>query len=322
MAVTVPRDATWVRFPRMVGDAVMHLPILRLLREAGVGPLVVWGPAATVGLVAATAFADAVVPDLGRPGPLELAGILRRHHAARSIHFPKSLRPVLAAFLARVPERIGVGEHLAGLLNTHSAPFWKARGTFLDRYLAILRLRWPGLGPLPFADYDPGVRVAAPAGPYICLMPGSLWPSKAWPHYPAVTRLARAQGFQVAVLGAPAEAALCAGAAAPGGMDLCGRTTLKEAAAWLRGAAGALGNDSGLAHLAAACGTPLVALYGPTDPSGPVIWGPRVGVLRRPGVPCAPCYRRECPVPGHPCLADLDPAAAWQTLRELLILPG
>lgn len=317
----IPEGATWVRFPRFVGDAVMHLPLLRLLRSAGIGPLVVWGPPATVALVEGTPFADATLPDRGKPGPLELARILREHRAARSIHFPKSLRPALAAFLARVPERIGVSESLAGPLNTHTGPFWKAPGTFLERYLDILRRRWPDLGPLPYADYDPGIRVDAPAGPYLCLMPGTLWASKAWPHYPDITRMARAEGFQVVVLGAPGEAALCARAAEPGGIDLCGRTSLKEAAAWLKGAAAALANDSGLAHLAAACATPLVALYGPTDPGGPVIWGPRVRALRRPGVPCAPCYQRNCPVPGHPCLEGLDPATVWRSLRDLLMLP-
>ena len=317
--MTLPQGATWVRFPRFVGDAVMHLPLLRLLRGVA-GPLVVWGPALTVALVEGTDFADGVLPDQGRPGPLDMARTLREHRAARSIHFPKSLRPALGAFLARVPERIGVSESLAGLFNTHTGPFWKAEGTFLERYAAILRQRWPELGPLPFADYDPGLRVAAPAEPYLCLMPGSLWESKAWPHYPEITRLARSEGFRVVVLGSASEAALCANAAGTEGLNLCGQTSLKEAAAWLQGAAAALGNDSGLGHLAAACRTPLLALYGPTDPSGPVIWGPRVQVLRRTDLSCAPCYQRTCPIQGHPCLADLDAARVWQALKGLL--PG
>jgi ADP-heptose:LPS heptosyltransferase len=149
-------------------------------------------------------------------------------------------------------------------------------------------------------------------------MPGSLWDSKAWPHYPAITRLARAAGFKVVVLGAPSEAALCAEAAGADGLDLCGRTSLKEAAAWLRGAAAALGNDSGLSHLAAAVSTPVVVLYGPTDPTGPVVWGPRVTVLRRTDVPCAPCYLRGCKVAGHPCLAGLGPETVWAGLRALI----
>lgn len=316
----LPRGATWVRFPRFVGDAVMQIPVLRFLRAAGAGPLVVWGPAAAVSLVEGTGLCDAALPEAGKPGVLALARTLRAHGAARSVHFPKSLRPALAAFLARVPERIGVDESLAGLFNTVSGPFWKAEGPFLHRYEAILRKAFPGAPPMPFADFDPGLAVAAPAGPYLCLMPGSTWPSKSWPasHFRALLLRARSEGYAVAVLGSAGEADLCAEIAGDEGLDLSGRTSLKEAAAWLRGAAGALGNDSGLSHLAAACGTPVLALYGATDPGGSAPWGPAARTLRRPGVPCAPCFRRDCTVEGHPCLAGLEPDRVWAEVAELL----
>jgi len=321
MTAALPPGATWVRFPRFVGDAVMQLPILRALRALEIGPIVVWGPAAAVALVEGTDLADAVVPDAGKPGPWAMAALLRRHRAARSVHFPKSLRPALGAFLARVPERIGVDESLAGLFNTHSGPFWSAPGHFLDRYHAILARRWPGLPPLPPADYAPPLAVDLPLEPFVCLMPGSMWPSKAWPvgHYAAAAELARAEGYRVAVLGSPAERDICAAVARPGDLDLCGRTSLVEAAAWLKGAKGALGNDSGLCHLAAACGTPILALFGPTDATDCAPVGPRAATLRLDGVPCAPCRSRTCAVEGHPCLAGLGPERAWAALRTLMV---
>ena len=155
MAV-IPDHATWVRFPRFVGDAAMQLPVLRLLKEINVGPLVVWGPRLTVGLVEGTWFCEATLPDEGKPGPLVMARILRKYQAARSIHFTKSLRPALAAWLARVPERIGVDESLAGLFNTHSGPFWEAEGPFLLRYHAVLARRWPE--PLVASPAEPELR--------------------------------------------------------------------------------------------------------------------------------------------------------------------
>ena len=315
----IPEGATWVRFPRFVGDAAMQLPILRLLRGLGVGPLVAWGPAPTVALVDGHELADAAVPDAGRPGPWAMAALLRRHRAARSIHFPKSLRPALAAFLARIPERIGVDESLAGLFNTHSGPFWSAQGPFLLRYHAVLARRWPDLPPMPYADYAPPVQVPLPPGPYVCLMPGSTWPSKAWPreHFLAVARRARSEGLEVAVLGAPGEREDCDFVAQDGARNLCGRTTLVQAAAWLRGARAALGNDSGLSHLAAACGTPILALYGATDPGGSAPWGPRARIMRLDGIPCAPCFKRDCFIQGHPCLHGIDPDRAWLALTEL-----
>lgn len=321
MAV-IPDHATWVRLPRFVGDAAMQLPVLRLLRQMEIGPLVVWGPRSVVNLVEGTWFCDAALADEGKPGPLDLARILRRHRAERSIHFPKSLRPALAAWLARVPERIGVDESLAGPFNTHSGSFWDAEGPFLLRYHAVLKRRWPNLPPMPFADFDPGLAIDRPREPYLCLMPGSTWPSKAWPvdHYRHLLLKARSEGFAAVVLGSPEEAPTCAAVAGAEGLDLCGRTTLKEAAAWMRGAVGVVGNDSGLSHLAAACGTPVVALYGATDPGGSTPWGPRSLALRADGVACAPCFERACFTPGHPCLAGIDPGRAWDALRSLL--PG
>jgi heptosyltransferase-2 len=73
-------------------------------------------------------------------------------------------------------------------------------------------------------------------------------------------------------------------------------------------------------HLAAAVGTPVVALFGATDPG---ISGPRGGlatVVSEP-VPCAPCFLRECPVPGHPCLSRIAPARVRDAVLDALGLP-
>lgn len=316
----IPDHATWVRFPRFVGDAAMQLPILRLLRQAGIGPIVVWGPALAVSLVEGHELADAVLADVGKPSPWAMAKTLRKHQAVRSIHFPKSLRPALAAWLARVPERLGVDESGQGPFNTHSGPFWEADGPFLLRYHAVLKSRWPDLPSMPFADYDPGLAIPAPKGPYLCLMPGSTWPSKAWPeaYFLELARIARCNGMDVAVLGVPSEAETCRFVAQEGSLDLCGRTTLKEAAAWLRGAVAAVGNDSGLSHLAAACGTPTLALYGATDPGGSTPWGPRTCALRKEGLACSPCFKPDCTVEGHPCLTGIAAPEVWKELEELL----
>ncbi len=316
----IPEGAIWVRFPRFVGDAAMQLPVLRLLRQMGQGPLVVWGPSATTSLLAQSDLADAVVPDAGRLSPWRMAALLRRHKAAASIHFPKSLRPALAAWLARVPLRIGVDESLAGRFNTHSGPFWKAEGPFLLRYHAVLRKAFPNAPPMPFADYDPGLRMDAPVTPYLCLLPGSMWPSKAWPsaHYRSLLLRARSEGMEVVVLGSRDEAAICDEVAGVEGINLCGGTSLPEAAAWLRGAKVAVGNDSGLSHLAAACSTPILALYGATDPGASAPWGPKIATLMRPGIPCAPCFKQNCFVMGHPCLADISMDEVWGAAMKLL----
>ncbi|MDR2561432.1 MAG: glycosyltransferase family 9 protein [Holophagales bacterium] len=318
-----PKGATWVRFPRFVGDAVMQLPILRLLRRIDVGPIVVWGPAPTASLACEDGLADFVVFEEKKAEILELTKTFKEAKAARSIHFPKSLRTPIAAWLAGVPERIGVSDGGARLFNTHHAPFWKASGPFVLRYHAALAKLWPDLPPMPFADYHSTAKINVPSARYICLMPGSAWLSKSWPveHYQAIALKALQEGMEVAVLGSLAEKNLCdtvLGDAALNGMghNYCGQTNLREAAATLQGAVAAIGNDSGLSHLAAACGTKTIALYGPTDSAGSAPWGPDAIAVSPDASPCRPCFKKTCPLPRRTCMEDITPDMVWGLIKR------
>ncbi len=103
--------------------------------------------------------------------------------------------------------------------------------------------------------------------PYILLIPGSApqHPAKRWPavRYAALGLMLMKAGYQVAVIGTHAEAEVIAGvvAACPGIIDLCGRTSLYDIATLARGAAGAIGNDTGPVHLVALAGCPTVVLF-------------------------------------------------------------
>ena len=81
-------------------------------------------------------------------------------------------------------------------------------------------------------------------------------------------------------------------------MNLAGRTGLGELCAGLKLCRALLTNDSGPMHVAAALGTPVVALFGSTSPemTGPGLPGEGSHLVLRAKVPCSPCYLRECPV--------------------------
>ncbi|MDD3448827.1 MAG: glycosyltransferase family 9 protein [Gammaproteobacteria bacterium] len=147
----------------------------------------------------------------------------------------------------------------------------------------------------------------------VVLAPGSSpgWPSKRWPAdaYHAIAEWLTGAGHQVVVAGSGGERTLARTVAGdtPGVISLAGETDLKELAALMSLARVALTNDSGPMHVAAAVGTPVVSLFGPTSATrhGPdVFYGPaHLSLEARP--PCAPCYRGTCNQPTHLCMEGL-----------------
>jgi len=108
----------------------------------------------------------------------------------------------------------------------------------------------------------PHLRIPSGQGPLIALAPGASWPTKRWErsHWKALGDQLTAQGCRLVVLGQAGEGLPC-------GWDLTGQTTVEEAARVLHAADLAVCCDSGLMHVARAVDTPVVALFGPTDPN-------------------------------------------------------
>jgi ADP-heptose:LPS heptosyltransferase len=98
---------------------------------------------------------------------------------------------------------------------------------------------------------------------------------------------------------------------------LFGVLSLPEIAALLRAARLLIGNDSGLAHLAAACGTPVIALFGPQDPRRFAPWSARTRTLHHP-VPCFPCDQTICVRPELPCVNLIEVAEVEAAARATL----
>jgi ADP-heptose:LPS heptosyltransferase len=168
----------------------------------------------------------------------------------------------------------------------------------------------------------PDVTALVGDGRYVVVHPGASVPARAWSpvrHAEAVAALVRA-GHRVLVTGTPAERELTALVASGVGTDLGGRTTLAELASVLAGADAVVVGNTGPAHLAAAVGTPVVSLFSPVVPS--VKWAPyRVPMvlLGDQSAACRDTRATGCPVPGHPCLADVT---ASDVLRAVTLLTG
>jgi heptosyltransferase-2 len=178
-----------------------------------------------------------------------------------------------------------------------------------------------GRGLLTSAGWD-GVR------PLVAFAPGAAYGTakRWWPtHYAQLAADVVSQhDAHVVLVGSRADAettgeilGLLPQATRPAVIDLAGRTTLEQLAAVLGIARVCVSNDSGAMHVAAAVGTPLAAIFGPTreNETRPLAHAP-TELLIEP-VACRPCMLRECPI-DHPCMRDLTPARVLASVTRLL----
>jgi heptosyltransferase-2 len=328
----IPRDAVWVRLPRFIGDSVMIHQALEPLRVLGV-PLVAWGtPAVTELFRGSDAFQGAWSDAPEGRKAWAMARILRQCRARAVLNLPRSLRALLAAWIARVPRRVGWREGGGRLLATHSLPFQGPRVHQLARYGQLLDLAFPDLPravPRPFRPRPEAFALAREAaaaaglsGPFVALGLGAMSPNKrlSSASWIGLAGRMKAAGLSMALLGGPGEDEAQAAeilAAHPGLPSLAGRLPLSVVAALLHSASALVGNDSALGHLAAACGVPVLSVFGPTDPGRTAPVGERVRVLRVPDLPCMGCGAHECAVEGHPCM-DVPGALLWEAYGDLM----
>lgn len=157
--------------------------------------------------------------------------------------------------------------------------------------------------------------------PLAAVHPYAVHPNKAWPResWFEVVRSLRDVGYEVAVIGAQqGEERRNFGTAQ--GMDLSGKTDLRESAAVLAAADVLVTNDSGPMHLATAVGTPVVGIFGPTVkawgffPSGPQ---DRIVQLEADCRPCSLHGKKPCPE-GRRCLTGITPESVVAEVRDLL----
>ncbi|MBV1774451.1 putative lipopolysaccharide heptosyltransferase III [Burkholderiaceae bacterium DAT-1] len=163
------------------------------------------------------------------------------------------------------------------------------------------------------------------AGRYIVVHPGSRWLFKCWPveQTVAVCRQLQADGHTLVLTGAPdpAEAgmvnAVIAGLSQPV-VNLQGQLTLKQLGAVIASARMLFGVDSAPMHMAAALGTPVVALFGP---SGEIEWAPWQVKHRiiTSDHPCRPCGRDGCGGGKvSDCLVQIGSQRVYAAIQDLL----
>jgi heptosyltransferase II len=325
--------------PSWLGDAVMMGSLVaRLTTARPERRIVVLTPAHLESLVRRLPGVDDVVINPFAHGALRLGarasfGRKLRGRFDEAIVLPHSWKSALVPFFAGIARRTGfVGEARYGLL-TNARPLDKAAlPRMVDRFCHLADE--PGAAtapetPPPKLTADPhAVEIAlirfglAGGPPAVALCVGAEFgPAKRWPaaHFAALARRLDAEGYAVWVLGGPGDAKIGAevAAGAPPVVNLAGRTTLAEAIDLIAAARAVVSNDSGLMHVAAALGRPVVGLYGATSPEFTPPLSADAVILHE-DLPCRPCGQRVCPLDHFRCLNDLAPERVLAALTPFL----
>ena len=251
----------------------------------------------------------------------QLGKALRAQAYDWAIVLPRSLKAALVPFWAKIPVRTGYkGEMRYGLLND-IRPMDKTVLTMTVQRFVALGL--PKEATLPPAIEMPHLVVSSCPSPdkgrpggvsLLALCPGAEYGgAKRWPaeSFADVAKHWIQQGGQVILLGsskdAPVTAQIAAAVHSPACQDLAGKTSLQEVLGLLAQATQVVSNDSGLMHVAAAVGTPVIALYGSSDPTYTPPLSDKAHILYL-GLECSPCFKRECPLGHLDCLKKITPA--------------
>ncbi len=245
------------------------------------------------------------------------AGRYRKHRVYSILDFPQEQRKTIHP--ARL--RLSLVERFCGPWKGEPWPELEVPPSHAAG--ARARLEELGLAPRSFLVLHPGanklVRYRSPVAPADARNSLKVWPLERW------RELARAlarRGIPALLTGSPPEEKACREVARAGGgstRTLAGSLHVLELAGILSMARAVVVADTGPGHLAAAVGTPVVSLFGPTDPSasGPAAPPERVRILRA-GLPCSPCKDRpgvDCK--DNKCMQAITAEMVLQALAEL-----
>ncbi len=316
--------------PSWIGDTILAQPLFKLLHARhGDLALDVLAPEWTLPLLKRMREVRRIILSPFAHGDLKFSARRRLGHELRaegyhqSIVLPNSFKAALVPFFADIPARTGFrGEMRWGLLNDVRSLDERALPLLAQRYAMLAGAAGePPASPLPALrlEVDDDARAAAlrrlglaARQPAAALCPGAEYgPAKRWPprHFAEFGRRLAARGLAVWLVGSAKDAALGAEITELGGgtcLNLCGRTTLDEAIDLLASAKLVVSNDSGLMHVAAALGKPLIALYGSSSPAFTPPLASDAQILKL-DLPCSPCFQRVCPLGHFNCMIRLTP---------------
>ena len=316
--------------PSWIGDTLLAQPLLTLLHEKYASlELDVLAPAWTFAVVRRMPEVRRAIASPFEHGALQFAERrnlgreLRSERYDQAIVLPNTLKSAFVPLFARIPRRTGYrGEMRWGALNDVRVLDEEALPQMAQRYAALALPPGeapPSPLPRPHLVVDDEQRRAtlellglAGARRAVALCPGAEYgPAKRWPpsYFAELARALTAQGDAVWLIGSSKDNEIAEDIVRLSGgacVNLCGKTTLDQAVELLSSVRLAITNDSGLMHVAAALGTPLIAIYGSSTPAFTPPMSPHATIARL-EIECSPCFERTCPLGHFNCMMQLKP---------------
>jgi len=307
-----------------IGDVTRALPLANVLRRGFPGATLAWAvePAALPLVQHHAAIDEVILFDRSRWWK-ELWPFLRRIRTRRFDLVLDLQRHFKSGFISRwsgAPNRLGFNKRDAKefnwIFNNRFIPMLGDSVSKLDHYLKFAE--YLGIEPYPIEwNIDLTVEeqarvdrlVANSNGAFAVLFVGSRWESKRW--FPVqiaeCARMIRERfSLGVVFLGNGQDEPFAKEAEEISEIEvinLTGRTSLRDAVGIIARARIAVGPDTGLMHLAAAVGTPVVSLWGATSPARTGPYGfDELAIQGK--APCAPCYLKQCPI-GRICMQSI-----------------
>jgi lipopolysaccharide heptosyltransferase II len=350
-ARTQPRSIVVIK-PCCLGDLIMTTPLLEILHHNYPQASITYVAGNWSKVIVEHAPAVNHVIDCGTVGIpgrykvqeyLRLAQLLRRSSFDLAFVLDRSPMLTLLPWFAGVPRRVGPdslgrGFSLTDRVAVSASPLHLQHQAeiYLDLARAIgLSVDSPRMQFVPTAaekqqiPLDSHLRIAVfPGGGS---NPGMQLTSKRWPverYREIVRRLVLERNVHVLLIGGPDDKVLTQmileGLTIPDGMvtDLAGQTSFGEMAAYLEACALFIGNDSSPMHLAAAVGTPVIAIFGPTSPQE---YGPyppddprHIALWRHPaGQPCFFLGKMQ-PCANCTCMQAVTVDDVWAAVERLV----
>lgn len=326
--------------PSSLGDVVHAMPTLAALRHRFPRASVTWlVKRQWAGIVERIEGVDAICAlEPGPAGWLSKVPRLRAQGFDLAVDLQGLFRSGAMAWLSGCPTRLGLADARegSGWFYTRTVPVPNREMHAVDRYLLAAQAFGASAPQEPEFRFRPSSddrtlvsQLLSRQGqrtdrPWIAMNVSARWATKRWPAE-SFARVAdvlqQDQVGRVVLIGGPderadAEAVTRLMRTQPA--DVTGLTPLGLLPALLQSVALLVTNDSGPMHIAAAVGTPVVALFGPTSPGRTGPYGPRHLALTS-DVPCRPCFSRLCSNQVRlECLTSLSPERVVEAVRAQL----